>query len=106
MAHAPKPTGREDPLVRSAGREALVVFGVWLIAMIYTVGYCYLFGYNRPPQDVKLVWGVPDWIMWGVFAPWGACYLFSIWFSYGFMRDEDLGAEQPEAGDPGDILDA
>ena len=106
MAHAPEQSGRQDPLVKSAGREAAVVLGVWLIALVYTVGYCYLFGYNRSPADVKLVWGVPDWIMLGVFAPWGACYLFSIWFSYGFMRDEDLGAEQPEAGDPGDILDA
>ena len=106
MANANDQSRREDPLVRSAGREAVVVLVSWAVALVYTVGYCYLFGYNRPPQDVKLVLGMPDWIVWGVIAPWLACYLFSLWFSYGFMQDADLGAEQPEAGEPGDILDA
>lgn len=86
----------EDPLVRSAGREALVVGICWLLAMTFTVGYCYLFGYDRPPGEVKLIWGIPDWVFWGIFAPWLVCYLFSWWFSYRYMGDEELESGQDE----------
>ncbi len=39
----PQPT--DDPVLRSARREAVVVFLTWLAAMSYTVTYCYLNGY-------------------------------------------------------------
>lgn len=71
-----------------------MVLLIFLGAMIYTMTYCWLYGYGRAPESVTFVWGIPDWVMWGVFAPWGACYLISIWFSYGFMTDADLGEEQ------------
>ena len=90
MARAP-----EDPLVRSARREAAVVLLIWAVALIYSVGYCWLFGYHRAPSELTFVWGIPDWVMWGVFAPWLACYLVSLWFSYGFMTDDELGEERP-----------
>lgn len=90
-------TRLEDPVVTSARREALAVLVIWLAAMIYTVGYCWMFGYGRDPSDLKLILGFPDWVLWGVVAPWGVCALVSGWFAFGYMTDEDLGAEQEEA---------
>lgn len=93
------PYAPEDPLVRSARREAAVVLLIWTAALIYSVGYCWAFGYGRPAAELTYIGGIPDWVVWGVFAPWGACYLISIWFSYGFMKDADLGEEQPAPSD-------
>jgi hypothetical protein len=91
---------REDPLVTTSRREAVATLIIWIVAMSYTIGYYALFALGREPADVRYVLGFPDWIFWGVLVPWGACYLVSLWFSYWFMQDADLGAEQddPAAG--------
>lgn len=89
----------EDPAVRSARREALVVFGIWFVAMVYTVGYCSLNGYGRSADDLKFVLGFPDWVFYGVVAPWVVCSGISLWFGATFMKDEDLGEELPEQED-------
>ncbi len=94
----------EDPLVRSARREAVVVLVAWICALAYTVTYCSLNGYGRSWEDitwVHLVGGIafPDWVFWGIVVPWTVCTLFSFWFSFGFMRDDDLGEEADEGQD-------
>ena len=82
----------EDAVVRSARREALAGFIVWLLAMSYTVGYCYFYGYQRDPATITLIWGVPDWVLWGIVAPWTACTIAAGCFTY-FISDADLGQE-------------
>lgn len=82
---------REEPAVSTARREALVVLLIFLGAMIYTVTYCYLNGYDRRPETLTFVLGFPDWVLWGIVVPWGVCLLLSFWFGHTFMRDADLG---------------
>ena len=89
----------DDPVLRSARREAIVVFLTWLAAMTYTITYCYLNGYNRKAESLKFVLGIPDWVFWGILAPWTVCALFSFYFGATFVRDEDLGEELPEQED-------
>lgn len=86
----------EDPLLRSARREALVVLGVWLAACVYTIGYCYAFGYERDLETLSFVLGFPDWVFWGIVTPWSLSTAVSIWFAMAFMSDEDLGPEPAE----------
>ena len=93
----PPPT--DDPVLRSARREALVVFAAWLGAMTYTVTYCYLNGYDRSTESLTFVLGFPDWVFWGIVVPWSVCVVFSFWFGATFMKDEDLGEELPEQDD-------
>lgn len=95
------PATHEDPVVQSARREALVVLVVWLLAMSYTVGYSYLYGYGRSVDDLQFVLGFPDWVFWGVVVPWLVCLAISWVFSYVLMRDEDLG-EDPADAEAGD----
>lgn len=85
----PKPTD----LLASARREALVAIAAWLAALVYSVGYCYLTGYERTPENLSFVLGIPDWIFWGIVVPWVSCFLFSIWFAIGFMEDAPLTDE-------------
>jgi hypothetical protein len=89
----------EDPVLRSARKEAVVVFLIWLAALLYTIPYCYLNGYNRPVESLKFVLGFPDWVFWGILTPWTVCVLLSLYFGHHFMRDEDLGEELPEQED-------
>ncbi len=82
----------EHPLLKSARREMLGALAIWLAATIYSVGYCWAFGYGRDPQSLTFVLGFPDWVFWGLIVPWGVCTAVSIWFALAFMRDEDLEA--------------
>ena len=84
----------EDPIVRSSRRKALVIGVIWIVALTYSVTYCYTHGYHRDPQTLTFVWGVPDWCFWGIVAPWALCVALSWLLAHFFMRAEELGAEQ------------
>ena len=96
-------TLREDPLVRSARREALIVLAILAAAMIWTLGYCSRHAYSGAPEDLELVLGFPAWVMWGVLVPWITCSLVSIVFAFAVMSDDPLG-EAAESWDP-DAMD-
>ncbi len=83
-------SSKDDPVLRSARREGIVVFAAWLSAMTYTVGYCYLNGYDRPQESLTFVLGFPDWVFWGIVVPWGTCTIVSGLFAFCFMKDESL----------------
>jgi len=85
-----------DPVFLSARREALVAVAIWAIATTYSVGYCALYGYGRDPASLTYVLWFPDWIFWGVVAPWLACIAASLWFAFVLMRDEDLGSNEED----------
>ena len=89
----------EDPVVTHGRREAMLTFAIWLIAMVYTVGYCYLFGYGRTPESLTYVLWFPDWVFWGIVVPWLACVVVTTIFAFLIMVDEPLGPEVPPADD-------
>ena len=97
-AASPRGEGR---LLRTARREAIVVFAIWLAAITYTVGYSYTFGYDRPEESITYFYGVPDWVMWGIVLPWAVSTVAAVWFAVFFMTDEPLGDELA----PGDDFD-
>jgi hypothetical protein len=97
------PPPRDDPVLVSARREALVVFVIWVAAMSYTVTYCYQHGYHRSLESLTFVMGIPDWIFWGIVTPWSICVLASWAFSYLLMTDADLGEENEESEEGLDV---
>ena len=86
----------EDPLLRNARREALVVLVAFVVAMSYTVTYCALYGYERSIDELSFVWGFPDWVFWGIVVPWAVSLAFSVWFAFCYMSDEHLGDDVDE----------
>jgi hypothetical protein len=56
-------------------------------------------GYHRDTADVRLVFGMPVWVFWSVVLPWAVCFVFSIWFCFGYMADDDLGQDPEEKPD-------
>ncbi|MGD9647946.1 MAG: DUF997 family protein [Pirellulales bacterium] len=93
------PPPRGDRLLRTARREAAVVLAIWLAAILYTVGYSYTFGYDRAVESITYIWGVPDWVVWGVVLPWGVSTVAAVWFAWFFMTDEPLGDEASRPDD-------
>ncbi len=80
----------EDPVVSSGRREAIFTLGLWAAATVYTVSYCTLHGYGRDPQVLRFVLWFPDWVFWGIVAPWLVCASVSIWFALCVMQDAPL----------------
>lgn len=79
---------------------------VWLLAMTWTVVYCWLFGYNagtpatpRTADNLTTFAGFPDWIVYGVIAPWVACSVITVLYGLFGMDDDDLGHEGGETGE-------
>ena len=48
--------------------------------------------------SIGLVLGMPDWVFWSVVLPWGLSLVFSFWFCFFYMSDDDLGRD-PEEND-------
>lgn len=104
--------------LKYALREALFVMAVWLATLAYTVACCYLFGYSkhpplhffgmtldltrfdRQPQTVRFLFGVPDWVLWGVGVPWLVSLVLTVWFCFRFMKDEELGEDLFDRAQP------
>ena len=87
----------EDVVVKAARREAIMALSMWIIAMIYTITYCYLHGYNRSVESLTFVLWFPDWVFWGIVVPWLVCILLSTVFAFRVMGDESLGEEMDES---------
>ncbi|MGL4464643.1 MAG: hypothetical protein ACRDD1_22285 [Planctomycetia bacterium] len=88
---------RPDPVLTSSRRELYFTLGLFVVAMTYTLTVCATMGYGRDVATLTFVFGFPDWVFWGVAAPWAACAFVSIVFAYGFMTDDDLGNDDDEA---------
>jgi hypothetical protein len=96
MRQTDLPRDKELRLLRNARREGLLLLAVWAATLVWSVGVCFLYGYRRDAGEIGLVLGMPDWTFWGVAAPWGLCLLFSAWFCFGYMADDDLGRDPEE----------
>ncbi len=79
---------------------------MWLVAMIYTVSYCYTYGYGRTADSLSFVLWFPDWVFWGIIAPWCVCVLASTVFAFRIMGDESLGeAVDDNVTEAGEVRD-
>jgi hypothetical protein len=98
MPPPPARPGKEQQLLRHARRESLLIMTVWALALVWSTTAGWLLGYRRPADEMGLVLGMPDWVFWVVVLPWGLALLFSVWFCFAFMADDDLG-QDPDEGD-------
>ena len=81
-----------DPTFVNSRREAIVIFCTWFVALIWAVTYCKINGYDiEDPANIPTTLGMPSWVVWGIAAPWLAADLFTTWFCFCFMKDDELG---------------
>lgn len=119
IAGVDKEAPKIDPLFLNSRKEAAVILLAWLGCFLYTVVFCYLNGYlshepipgsvgpdvadwfgplqgfDRDPGSLTtpLGLGIPDWVLWGVIAPWLACLVLTFWFCFCYFKEDDLGEE-------------
>ena len=87
----------DDVVYLNGRREAITTLVIWAVFGLYTLTYCYLNGYDRDPEEIETVLGIPDWVFWGVFAPWVVAIPVSWWFAFVVMKDDELGEEGDES---------
>jgi hypothetical protein len=87
------PPEADDPVYLRACREGLVAFLGWLVAGAVTLTVSLTLGYDVDPAEMPLVLGIPLWVLLGVVVPWIAAIGFGVWYSLGYVRDQDLGSE-------------
>lgn len=85
-----------DPLFLNARREAIVIFCLWLTALLWAVPFSYYNGYitgqaEFDPETFSTTWGIPTWLFWGILVPWIVADVFTTWFCFCYMKDEALG---------------
>lgn len=124
MTPSPFPARQSvDPIYRSSFRECVLILSLWAACCLYTVTYCYLYGYlvhephpgstgpaigellgpleafDRQPQSLTtpLGLGVPDWVFYGILAPWVIAIAAIVIFCFFFYSEEDLN---PPGGEP------
>ena len=90
----------EDPVVRSARREALWIFLIWCAALVYCVTYSAWYGYGKTAAELTFVLGFPSWVFWGIIVPWGVCTVLSACFTWFVISDDPLGAETENPDEP------
>ncbi len=95
-----QPLDNEDPVVRSARREAVLIFLIWCATLAYCVTYCAWYGYGESAEALTFVWGFPSWVFWGVIVPWGVCTILSAAFTWFVITDDPLGAETENPDEP------
>ena len=110
----------EDLVLTHSRREAYFIILLWLACLLYSVSYCYLYGYvshepltnatgpsigsffgesarfDRDPGTIStpLGLGIPDWVLYGVALPWIICLLFSVYYCCFFFAEDDLTPSQ------------
>lgn len=87
-----EPAGDQmDPVFVHSRHESVVIIAVWGICLLWTVVCYWLWGQNRAAEDVHTILGFPDWVFWSVVVPWVAVDIFTVWFCFFYMQDDDLG---------------
>ena len=88
-----------DPIFLNSRREAIVIFCLWLTALVWAVPFCYLNGYigDYDAKTFSTTWGIPTWLFWGILVPWIVADIFTTWFCFCYMKDDDVGAAQEGA---------
>ncbi len=95
-----------DPIFVHARREAVVILMVFFVCLTWSVGFYVVDGLQPPgaaAQSTPTVWGLPRWVFWGLLCPWLAVDVFTFWFCFYYMKNDDLdGGSSPNTeGEPG-----
>lgn len=94
------PKDQEDPLFRHARRELRMTLLAWLAFGIWVVGVSWWLGAGTDSEEVATVAGMPVWVFWGVGLPWLLANVFTFWYCFRYMADDDLESVPLESVPP------
>lgn len=85
-------TRYDDPVYRNTYREAFGILTLWGLCFAWVISYCSAFGYRSDgPESLRVVFGMPSWVFWGVAVPWLAASVAGLAMSLWWIHEDDLG---------------
>jgi hypothetical protein len=81
---------------RQSRKEFYFMVAAWCVFAIWTISYVGLKGGHQEGATLQLMWGMPEWVVFGILLPWVFALGLTVWFALRFMKDTDL---DPNAGD-------
>ena len=96
-----------DPVFLHARKETKVLLITFFVFLVWVVGVSWYLGYgNDSAEPLRMVWGMPRWVVWGIAAPWMGANLFTLWFCWRCVADDPLGDARDDAQEPSPRKDA
>ncbi len=62
----------------------------WCVFAAWTISYVGLKGGGEEGEPLRLMWGMPEWVVLGILVPWMFGLGLTVWFALRFMKDTDL----------------
>ena len=98
--------GEKEPFAQVQSRhyrrclkEAKVAAAIFLLAFLFCIAVIAAWGYPGPgkrPPEFALVWGIPEWVFWGLLVPWLAMTGVTWWFALFVLRDDEPHLPMPD----------
>ncbi len=85
--------------VRQCLKEARIAVCLWLIGFVWSATVIITMGYipvDERPAEPELLFGIPSWVVWGLFVPWFAQIAAAWWFALFCLKDDEPYLEFPD----------
>ena len=78
-----------DKDLKQTKKEVKILLLGWLAFASWVLIYCGLAAYNQDQESIRIIFGMPSWVFWGIAIPWIFSIIFTIFFSLFVMKDID-----------------
>lgn len=78
-----------DKDLKQTKKEVKILLLGWLAFASWVLIYCELAAYNQDQESIRIIFGMPSWVFWGIAIPWIFSIIFTIFFSLFVMKDID-----------------
>ena len=75
--------------ITQARREFVYILIAWTAFMAWVIGYAKWNAYPADPSAIRLVFGLPEWVLWGIAVPWITATTFTVWFALRVLQDHE-----------------
>lgn len=72
----------------SSQRETIAILIIWSVMCLWVMCSSYFLGYVNNKTEVEILLGMPRWVTLSVALPWLVSTIVSIWFAFGYMKDD------------------
>ena len=79
----------KDSDLKQTLKEVKYLLLAWLFFASWVLIYCGFEAYGQDHEDVKITFGMPSWVFWGIAVPWICSIIYTIYFSLSVMKDNE-----------------
>ena len=79
----------KDSDLKQTLKEVKYLLLAWLFFASWVLIYCGFEAYGQDHEDVKITFGMPSWVFWGIALTWICSIIYTIYFSLFVMKDNE-----------------